>query len=203
MVNNTKEKILEAALSLFNKDGAFSVSTRHIAESMGISPGNLYYHFRNREEIIRVLMQRMTAEFDSLFIRENITENFTSGLHNLLGKTGGIMCRYRFFYMEPVAILERDPVLKKMYIAIKSRRMQDFRKVFNFLSSIGAITHISDYELKALVNNGWALSEFIIQSMYTSNEKITELNIKNNFLRIMIMIKPYLSNDFRSIVFPE
>ncbi|PKL19523.1 MAG: hypothetical protein CVV49_00360 [Spirochaetae bacterium HGW-Spirochaetae-5] len=200
---NTKEKILETALFLFNRDGAYSVSTRHIADEMNISPGNLYYHFGNREEIIRILMQRMTAEFDSLFTQENIAENFTSGLNNVLDKTGSIMYRYRFFYMEPVAILERDPVLKKMYIAIKSRRMEDFRKIFNFMSSIGAITPLTDYEFEALVNNGWALSEFIIQSMYTSNEKITESNIKKNFLRIMIMIKPYLSNDFRSIVFPE
>ncbi len=202
-MNNTKDEILKTALFLFNRDGAYSVSTRHIADEMNISPGNLYYHFGNREEIIRILMQRMTAEFDSLFTQENIAENFISGLNTVLDKTGGIMYRYRFFYMEPVAILERDPVLKKMYIAIKSRRMQDFRKVFNFMSSIGAITLLSDYEFEALVNNGWALSEFIIQSMYTSNEKITESNINNNFMRIMIMIKPYLSNDFHSIIFPE
>ncbi|MFN8512060.1 MAG: helix-turn-helix domain-containing protein [Chloroflexia bacterium] len=56
---STRERILDAALGLFNERGTAVVSTNHIAAACGISPGNLYYHFRNKEEIIRALFDRM------------------------------------------------------------------------------------------------------------------------------------------------
>ena len=53
-----RERILDAALALFNDSGTARISTNHIAAAAGISPGNLYYHFQNKEEIIRALFER-------------------------------------------------------------------------------------------------------------------------------------------------
>ena len=46
---NTYTKIIEASLLLFNEEGERQISTNHIAAYLGISPGNLYYHFRNKD----------------------------------------------------------------------------------------------------------------------------------------------------------
>ena len=98
---NTADAILETALTLFNRNGASSVSTRHIADEMRISPGNLYYHFRNREEIVRALMQRMIDEFSGMFIVENTDADPLSAVKQFVN-TGEGDVQVQVFYMEPV-----------------------------------------------------------------------------------------------------
>lgn len=56
--SETFNKIVEASLQLFNQEGERVITTNHIAERMNISTGKLYYHFRNKEEIINELYQR-------------------------------------------------------------------------------------------------------------------------------------------------
>src|SRR5436309_8608324 len=63
----TKERIVETAIRLFNEQGTGAVSTNHIAQALSMSPGNLYYHFRNKEEIIRAILERMMTRWETLY----------------------------------------------------------------------------------------------------------------------------------------
>ena len=62
----TAERILETTLSLFNRFGELNVTTTLIASQMGISPGNLYYHFPTKEELINVLYEHFETRFEDL-----------------------------------------------------------------------------------------------------------------------------------------
>jgi len=60
-MSQTKQRIVDTAERLFNEVGTGAVSTNQIAASMGISPGNLYYHFGNKDEIVVAALERLAS----------------------------------------------------------------------------------------------------------------------------------------------
>lgn len=54
----TRDRILETGLRLFNENGLPVVAANRIATELGMSPGNLYYHFKNKERIVESLVKR-------------------------------------------------------------------------------------------------------------------------------------------------
>ncbi|WP_156498561.1 TetR/AcrR family transcriptional regulator, partial [Oleiphilus sp. HI0079] len=61
----TKERIILESLDLFNERGERNVSTNHIAAHLNMSPGNLYYHFRNKNEIIYQIFKNYELMVDT------------------------------------------------------------------------------------------------------------------------------------------
>jgi len=59
---DTKARILETALDLFNSEGVAALSAVDIAAALEISPGHLYYHFKGKPEILAVLAEAYHAE---------------------------------------------------------------------------------------------------------------------------------------------
>src|SRR5512143_4052395 len=62
----TAERILEVTLELFNRYGEPNVSTTAISAELGISPGNLYYHYPAKDELINTLFARYLAALDEM-----------------------------------------------------------------------------------------------------------------------------------------
>ena len=69
MRKDTKERILDAALHLFNNQSVDQVTIREVAKKAGISHGNLCYHFPNMESLLENLYKRLAAEQDELFLK--------------------------------------------------------------------------------------------------------------------------------------
>ena len=55
----TRDLILLTAKRLFNTYGVQVISANRVADEMGISTGNLHYHFRTKNEIIYALYKEM------------------------------------------------------------------------------------------------------------------------------------------------
>ncbi len=63
---NTRDRILETSLALFNEEGERALSSVDIANEVGLSPGNLYYHFKGKDAIIRALFERHEEELRTI-----------------------------------------------------------------------------------------------------------------------------------------
>ncbi len=104
----TREKIVHAALELFNQHGERSITTNHIADHIDISPGNLYYHFRNKQEIVREIFALYAQELIERFTPVQENQESLVLLKRYLDSIFTLMWKYRFFYANLPEILSRD-----------------------------------------------------------------------------------------------
>ncbi|MGE4131746.1 MAG: TetR/AcrR family transcriptional regulator [Bdellovibrionales bacterium] len=109
-----RDRILDSGLELFNQNGTVAVTTNHIAKHLEISPGNLYFHFRNKEEILRQLFEYMCTETYALFpSRKNEIHMPTP--EGLIESAFEVFFKYRCFHREMYHLRRNDPKLSAVW----------------------------------------------------------------------------------------
>lgn len=103
-----KDRILNASVDLFNQSGTVAITTNHIAKHLSISPGNLYFHFSNKEEIVRELYARMCSETYEVWAEK---EGETRTPEQFVEQAFGVFYKYRFFHREMYHLRRSDPQL--------------------------------------------------------------------------------------------
>lgn len=116
----TKTRILKAALKLFNDLGSDSVTTHDIASKAEISPGNLYYHFKNKSSIIRALFYEIEI-FSINKWREKSPAHREVRFSDFMQFYFGSLSSYKFFFREFSSILKNDPILAREWQQIYER----------------------------------------------------------------------------------
>jgi AcrR family transcriptional regulator len=111
----TRSRILDAARALFNEQGTAAVSTNHIAAQAGLSPGNLYYHFADKQEIIRALHDRYAAANADLWQAGPDAPASLQTLRARLATAMELAWEYRFFERELRALVRADAQLQASY----------------------------------------------------------------------------------------
>ena len=107
---NTYNRIIDASLALFNEEGERNISTNHIAAHLGISPGNLYYHFRNKDEIIVQLFKRY-SEALLAYLNEAVLPSDVEDSINYMAGIYDVMWEYRFLFSDVNTLLARSAEL--------------------------------------------------------------------------------------------
>lgn len=110
---STPERILSTALRLFNSDGADRVAIYKIASELGISPGNLTYHFAKKQDIIYSLVDRLETEAAEVLAspRNPQARHLAEYIVNLFS----LMWRYHFFFQSVTYFIATDPHLAESY----------------------------------------------------------------------------------------
>ena len=115
----TRDKIIQASIELFNEHGERTITTNHIAAHLGISPGNLYYHFRNKQDIIQCIFKQYEAHLETSFqpyVEHKIDAEM---LVTYFDAMFYVLWKFRFFYANLSDILSKDDVLKEKYLNVQ------------------------------------------------------------------------------------
>lgn len=189
---STREKILDTALTLFNNEGTAAVSTNHIAEAAGISPGNLYYHFRNKDEIIRGLFERLFAANDAAFALSADQLPTLDDLQRMVKTNYKILWQYRFAHRELAALLHADAELRSRFLSVRKRGFEGFHQLLNAFAAAGIIHAPADPKaVQNLAETCWLITEFWLNSLEVSGKTVNEAQMERGVALMMQILEPY------------
>lgn len=187
----TKDKILETTRNLFNQDGATDVTTNLIATTLGMSPGNLYYHYRNKEEIIRALFANFDTAADQLFKLETDRPPTMQDLERMLEGNYELQWHYRFLFRDLMSLLRRDPELEISYRTHRQRGFEGTRQLITVFSSLGIVANIStEQEIDTLTRLIWMLTDYWLPSLELGGEPVSAEQFKKGVTLLQFLIRP-------------
>ena len=153
-----KERILDTALALFNEKGSRNVTTNHIAKACGISTGTLYYHFKNKEAIIRALYDRMGAEWEGDLATLGSLDR--SAFEKLKAVSDAVYRRYRFIGNELYALCQNDPILDVLNKERLKLRKTQMRTMLGLLIQTEGYEELEEGVMEFLVDTIWMFAVF-------------------------------------------
>lgn len=120
----TKEKILLTAIEQYNKIGVQAITSRHIAGEIGISHGNLDYHYKTKENIILAIYDKMRDEMSDYFISRKENTSPIEHVHLLLIQLEEFQYRYRFMNLDVLEITRAYPKISALL-----QKTSEYRKL--------------------------------------------------------------------------
>jgi AcrR family transcriptional regulator len=198
----TRERILKVSLELFNHQGETNVTTGHIADELNISPGNLYYHFRNKDEIIHHLF----AEFErAMEVAPNEVTDAASAMEDMwlyLHLMFERIWAYRFLYRNLDDLLTRDSKLKSHFNIIIGHKREAMISLCHALLSVKAMKATDD-EIRALAENVLVVATYWLNFEHLrarptnklQAEPDPEKHLSRGVYQVMALVSPFLMGE--------
>jgi AcrR family transcriptional regulator len=194
----TSARILDAALKLFNEQGTAAVSTNHIAAAADLSPGNLYYHFKNKLEIIRALFARYVQEFENQWKASPEAAENLATLRRNLALALRTAWEYRFFEREVLALLRADPELRAAYVEVYLRRLGEWEVLVEQLVDQRMMRPPRPPRtLRDLVVALWLVSGSWLGFLDVTGDPQDPAQVAREADLIMVVLDPYLTAEGR------
>lgn len=193
---NTKERIIQASLELFNESGERAVTTNHIAFHLDMSPGNLYYHFRNKEKIIEAILERYMDYINNSITYPDPRHTAEEFLRGYCEQVFGSIWKYRFLHAHMPDLLKSNRNLHGKYLQTHRMLSERACAAIYRLKKDGIIQVEKEriqelVVLMRLVTGSWV--SYCIAN--TLEGKITLEMVKQGVLMLMALIEPYATRE--------
>jgi len=190
----TRERILLVSLELFNAEGEPNVTTVDISNELGISPGNLYYHFKGKDEIVNELFARFYEQFNVILRaplqRPLAIEDYWFYLVVLFEHIN----TYRFLYRNISLISQRYEQIQRPLLRIIKMKVDASQAICDQMKAAGAIK-IDDDLIPALANNMALTITYWLNFDNLLNNRSGDAGqlIRDGVMQVITQIVPYMA----------
>ena len=195
----TRARVLAESLRLFNEVGEAHVTTGTVAAALGMSPGNLYYHFRNKDQIVEELFARFEERVGVQPRHDagpaELIEDLWLYLHLMLES----IWEYRFLYRNLDDLLARNKRLRDRFNRILDGKQATVVALCEGLVAAGAM-RASASEISALARNVLVVATYWLnfQALRAPRASSPSGDIGEGAYQVMALVAPYLVGAARS-----
>ena len=198
----TAERILEVTLDLFNRFGEPNVSTTLISSELGISPGNLYYHYPAKDELINSLFDRFDKSLNELLNAADDVRNVEDAwffMHTLFER----IWQYRFLYRDLNDLLSKNHRLETRFQAVLKNKSRAVRALLAGMVRGGAV-HIDGREITptahsmVVVLTYWLSYEYVRDPRHALEPGNAEQALLRGAHHTLHLLAPYLEPSQRT-----
>ncbi len=181
---------------MFNAQGLAEVSSRNISEEMGISYGNLCYHFKKKSDVIHQLYMDMQNELDNeLSNLEQEIFGFDFMVQSLR-RMLEVMHKYKFVCLDFTLITRKYPKIKAHGVRQYQNRIQIGQRIFTFLMQEGYLKEVKmagHYEMIVhnfiMILNFWVMDSELYYTGQEENKVDHYLELLYSFVRASLTKK--------------
>ncbi|MEM9649319.1 MAG: TetR/AcrR family transcriptional regulator [Bacteroidota bacterium] len=193
---STKEKIEITATALFNRKGINNVTLREVAKTLGISYGNVTYHFKTKNHLISEIYKKMLIETNEI-LKSFDYQNMFSAILNAPKNSYRISMKYLFFYVDYIEIRRNYKELFAQAEKENAKRKEGFLKILQTLQTQGILRkELKNEDLDYLMDLSGAMRTFFFINLSPTDFGSKELECKY-IVYINKLIYPYLTKKGR------
>jgi AcrR family transcriptional regulator len=192
----TAERILEVTLALFNRFGEPNVSTTLISAELRISPGNLYYHYPAKDELINTLFGRYEKGLDALLQAADDVANVEDAwlfFHMLFE----LIWQYRFLYRDLNDLLSKNRLLETHFQHVLENTSRAVEAVLEGLSR-SSVVHLDRRDVPAVATSMvvvltyWLSYEYVRDPRKALEPEAAGQTLARGAWHVLSLLAPYL-----------
>ncbi len=197
----TAERILEVTLELFNRFGEPNVSTTLISAELNISPGNFYYHYPAKDELINTLFDRYEKPLSELLNASDGVRNVEDAwffMHTLFE----LIWQHRFLYRDLNDLLSKNRRLETHFQWVLKNKTRAVKTLLDSMNRSGALM-IDSREVDATATSMVVVITYWLSFEYVRDPRnaLEPANAQAALLRgahhVLNLLMPYLETSQR------
>lgn len=188
---DTKNKILNASIKLFNEYGVASVRLQQIADEIGISVGNLAYHYKTKDFILSSVYERLFEDFNLIlggYLQSPSLEDFDKQI----GSYFNFFDKYHFYFSDLFSNEHQIPKIKEEWNALISKMNLQIQKRLEFYAKSGFLKEVNNVLLQTMADSVLLTLIFWIPQQKMQGKVVSVFRYKN---AVWCLIEPYISNE--------